>query len=163
MEILDGGAWSPALSISNVLRTISSLLTDANPDDPLEPEIAHLYRTDRCVGGRRTLCAGKQRSGDVPVKVGAPNVLATAYVPLFLVLLMARKGTKPCLLHAAGRDTTRQLGSGRDCMPCEAPALAVVLATETLGSRVVTVNVGKHYSPRGVVAVGLCCCSYRRH
>jgi ubiquitin-conjugating enzyme E2 D/E len=39
--------WSPALTISKVLLSISSLLTDANPDDPLVPEIAHLYRTDR--------------------------------------------------------------------------------------------------------------------
>jgi ubiquitin-protein ligase len=28
-------AWSPALTISRVLLSISSLLTDANPDDPL--------------------------------------------------------------------------------------------------------------------------------
>ncbi len=39
--------WSPALTISKVLLSISSLLTDANPDDPLVPEIAHLYRTDK--------------------------------------------------------------------------------------------------------------------
>lgn len=34
--------WSPALTISKVLLSISSLLTDANPDDPLVPEIAHV-------------------------------------------------------------------------------------------------------------------------
>jgi ubiquitin-conjugating enzyme E2 D/E len=39
--------WSPALSISKVLLSISSLLTDANPDDPLVPEIAHVYKTNR--------------------------------------------------------------------------------------------------------------------
>ena len=39
--------WSPALTISKVLLSISSLLTDANPDDPLMPEIAHIYKTDR--------------------------------------------------------------------------------------------------------------------
>ncbi len=39
--------WSPALTISKVLLSISSLLTDANPDDPLVPEIANLYKTDR--------------------------------------------------------------------------------------------------------------------
>jgi ubiquitin-conjugating enzyme E2 D/E len=27
--------------------SICSLLTDPNPDDPLVPEIAHVYRTDR--------------------------------------------------------------------------------------------------------------------
>ena len=39
--------WSPALSISKVLLSILSLLTDANPNDPLVPEIAQQYRTDR--------------------------------------------------------------------------------------------------------------------
>ena len=32
--------WSPALTISKVLLSISSLLTDPNPNDPLVPEIA---------------------------------------------------------------------------------------------------------------------------
>jgi len=39
--------WSPALTISKVLLSICSLLTDANPDDPLVPEIAKLYKTNR--------------------------------------------------------------------------------------------------------------------
>lgn len=39
--------WSPALSIGKVLLSISSLLTDANPKDPLVPEIARLYETNR--------------------------------------------------------------------------------------------------------------------
>ncbi|XP_067673127.1 ubiquitin-conjugating enzyme E2-17 kDa-like [Haliotis asinina] len=39
--------WSPALTISKVLLSITSLLTDANPDDPLVPEIARVYKTDR--------------------------------------------------------------------------------------------------------------------
>lgn len=39
--------WSPALTISKVLLSICSLLTDANPDDPLVPEIANMYKTDR--------------------------------------------------------------------------------------------------------------------
>ena len=30
-----------------MLLSISSLLTDANPDDPLVPEIAHIYKTDK--------------------------------------------------------------------------------------------------------------------
>ena len=30
-----------------VLLSISSLLTDPNPDDPLVPEIAKVYKTDR--------------------------------------------------------------------------------------------------------------------
>lgn len=39
--------WSPALSAVKVLLSISSLLTDANPKDPLVPEIARLYVEDR--------------------------------------------------------------------------------------------------------------------
>eukprot|EP01129_Flabellula_baltica_P012228 TRINITY_DN548_c0_g2_i3.p1 TRINITY_DN548_c0_g2~~TRINITY_DN548_c0_g2_i3.p1 ORF type:complete len:148 (-),score=42.14 TRINITY_DN548_c0_g2_i3:81-524(-) len=39
--------WSPALTISRVLLSISSLLTDPNPDDPLVPEIAYQYVHDR--------------------------------------------------------------------------------------------------------------------
>ena len=39
--------WSPALTIGKVLLSISSLLTDPNPDDPLVPEIANVYKTNR--------------------------------------------------------------------------------------------------------------------
>ena len=38
--------WSPALTVSKVLLSICSLLTDANPDDPLVPEIALVYKRD---------------------------------------------------------------------------------------------------------------------
>ena len=39
--------WSPALTISKVLLSISSLLTDPNSEDPLVPEIVYLYKTDK--------------------------------------------------------------------------------------------------------------------
>merc|ERR1712188_1628 len=39
--------WSPALTISKVLLSICSLLTDPNPDDPLVPEIAHVFKSNR--------------------------------------------------------------------------------------------------------------------
>ena len=39
--------WSPALTISKVLLSISSLMTDPNPNDPLVPEIAQLYQRDK--------------------------------------------------------------------------------------------------------------------
>mmetsp|Transcript_6562 Transcript_6562/g.7134 ORF Transcript_6562/g.7134 Transcript_6562/m.7134 type:complete len:149 (+) Transcript_6562:65-511(+) len=35
--------WSPALTISRVLLSISSLLTEPNPKDPLVPDIAYQY------------------------------------------------------------------------------------------------------------------------
>ena len=39
--------WSPALTISKVLLSICSLLTDPNPKDPLVPDIAEEYMRDR--------------------------------------------------------------------------------------------------------------------
>ena len=39
--------WSPALTISKVLLCICSLLDDPNPDDPLVPDIAELFKSDR--------------------------------------------------------------------------------------------------------------------
>ena len=41
-----GQAWSPALTITKLLLSISSLLTDPNPDDPLDIDIANLYKND---------------------------------------------------------------------------------------------------------------------
>ena len=39
--------WSPALTIGKVLLSICSLLTDPNPNDPLVPEIANIYKSNR--------------------------------------------------------------------------------------------------------------------
>ena len=41
-----GYNWSPALNMPKLLISIQSLLFDPNPDDPLEPEIARLYKDD---------------------------------------------------------------------------------------------------------------------
>ena len=41
--------WSPALTISKVLLSICSLLTDPNPDDPLVPDIAQLRLIGQCM------------------------------------------------------------------------------------------------------------------
>jgi ubiquitin-conjugating enzyme E2 D len=42
-----GGSWSPALTIGKVLLSICSLLSEPNPDDPLVPEIANLYKKNK--------------------------------------------------------------------------------------------------------------------
>ena len=39
--------WSPALTASKLLLSISSLLTDPNPDDPLDVRAANLYKDDK--------------------------------------------------------------------------------------------------------------------
>lgn len=39
--------WNARLTFLTVLLSICSMLTDPNPDDPLVPEIAHVYKTDR--------------------------------------------------------------------------------------------------------------------
>ena len=39
--------WSPALTISKILLSICSLMDDPNPDDPLVPEIANLYKKNK--------------------------------------------------------------------------------------------------------------------
>jgi ubiquitin-conjugating enzyme E2 D/E len=40
-------AWSPALSLYKVILSLSSLLTDPNPADPLVPSIAQEYKKNR--------------------------------------------------------------------------------------------------------------------
>jgi len=39
--------WSPALTVSKVLLSICSLLSDPNPKDPLMPDIADEYMSDK--------------------------------------------------------------------------------------------------------------------
>lgn len=38
--------WSPVLNVTKLLLSISSLLTDPNPDDPLDAEVAYIYKND---------------------------------------------------------------------------------------------------------------------
>ena len=39
--------WSPALTVNKILLSICSLLTDPNPDDPLVPEAANLFKNNK--------------------------------------------------------------------------------------------------------------------
>lgn len=38
--------WSPALTIPKILLSITSLLTDPNPDDPLDSSVANIYKNN---------------------------------------------------------------------------------------------------------------------
>jgi ubiquitin-conjugating enzyme E2 D len=40
-------SWSPALTISKVLISLCSLLSEPNPSDPLVPSIAELYKVNK--------------------------------------------------------------------------------------------------------------------
>merc|ERR1711924_363609 len=63
--------WSPALTISKVLLSICSLLTDPNPDDPLVPEIAHVFKSNRdaynktAQGGHQSMLQHKRAERDL--------------------------------------------------------------------------------------------------
>jgi ubiquitin-conjugating enzyme E2 D len=46
LDILKG-QWSAALTISKVLLSVCSLLSDPNPNDPLVSDIANVYNTNR--------------------------------------------------------------------------------------------------------------------
>ncbi|KAG2320440.1 hypothetical protein Bca52824_013653 [Brassica carinata] len=39
--------WSPPLTVENVLLSITSLLADPNPDDPLVAEIGNLFKSNK--------------------------------------------------------------------------------------------------------------------
>lgn len=39
--------WSPVLNVTKLLLSISSLLTDPNPDDPLDADVAYIYKNDK--------------------------------------------------------------------------------------------------------------------
>ena len=46
LDILED-RWGPAMTVDKTLLSISSLLSEPNPDDPLVPSIAKLYKTNR--------------------------------------------------------------------------------------------------------------------
>ena len=45
-DIIKEGRWSPALTVEKILLSISSLLDDPNPDDPLDVTAANLYKNN---------------------------------------------------------------------------------------------------------------------
>jgi ubiquitin-conjugating enzyme E2 D len=39
--------WAPSVKLANVLSNIVTMLLDPNPDDPLMPDIANTFKTNR--------------------------------------------------------------------------------------------------------------------
>ena len=46
LDILKPDAWSPVLQIRTLLLSIQMLMSTPNPDDPLDEQIAQVYKTD---------------------------------------------------------------------------------------------------------------------
>ena len=46
LDIIKEDRWSPALTVEKILLSISSLLDDPNPDDPLDVTAANLYKNN---------------------------------------------------------------------------------------------------------------------
>jgi len=46
-EILTAQGWSPQLKMNQVLLTVRQLLEEPNLENPLEPDIAQQYKTDK--------------------------------------------------------------------------------------------------------------------
>ncbi|KFY41280.1 hypothetical protein V495_05001 [Pseudogymnoascus sp. VKM F-4514 (FW-929)] len=86
--------WSPALTISKVLLSICSMLTDPNPDDPLVPEIAHVYKTDRARIWARSGHLGHGSEGAVVSTMGVGSGAGAFALILrlegFWILLLVR-------------------------------------------------------------------------
>jgi len=47
LDFQKGTDWSPNLTIRKAMSTLSELLSSPNPEDPLEPEIAHIYKANK--------------------------------------------------------------------------------------------------------------------
>lgn len=59
-----GKDWSPALTIEKTLLSIMSMLDEPNPNDPLRPDVAVLYESDRdhYIEMVRNVCEANKRS-----------------------------------------------------------------------------------------------------
>ncbi|KAJ2968489.1 hypothetical protein NUW54_g13201 [Trametes sanguinea] len=83
--------WSPALSLFKVILSLSSLLTDPNPKDPLVPSIATEYVRNRVQHDRtarrwtelyaRPPSSSAAASSSAPSKGKAPAASSTAPTP----------------------------------------------------------------------------------
>eukprot|EP00744_Colponema_vietnamica_P001243 GILI01002083.1.p1 GENE.GILI01002083.1~~GILI01002083.1.p1 ORF type:complete len:155 (+),score=18.71 GILI01002083.1:54-518(+) len=57
--------WSPIYTVSSILTSIQSLLTDPNPASPANPEAAQLYNTDKREYNKRVRRVAQKSVEDV--------------------------------------------------------------------------------------------------
>ena len=67
LDILKG-KWSPSLDIYKTVLSISSLLTDPNPDDPLVGDIANLYMSNKKAYEKKVSDYTRQYAGGIGLK-----------------------------------------------------------------------------------------------
>jgi ubiquitin-conjugating enzyme E2 D len=67
--------WSAVLTICKLISSIASLLHEANPDDPLSPEIAHLYKNNRAEYNKRVRAHVKKHAQATCTKPGSDKAV----------------------------------------------------------------------------------------
>lgn len=60
--------WSPALQIRTVLLSIQALLSAPNPDDPLDNDVAEMWKTNEAEAHRRAAEFTRKFASDAPSK-----------------------------------------------------------------------------------------------
>lgn len=89
--------WSPAQTLSTQLVSLKSLLSAPNPNDPIVPELAKLYRTDRKTYDRNARMDGKIRNVRGAGKSKIVNTgVGHSLTMINSVDLELRESTVPC-------------------------------------------------------------------
>lgn len=109
--------WSPALTISKVLLSICSLLTDCNPADPLVGSIAHQYLHNRAEHDRiaRQWTQKYASSVTYPAVSRLTNDLpsrSSSAIPVHSPAVHSTDSSSDVGLSGPGRDECASLASG---------------------------------------------------
>jgi ubiquitin-conjugating enzyme E2 D/E len=65
LSTLKDGSWSPALMLYKVLMSLQALLADPNPDDPLDPDSANEFKSNKVRFVERATSATKRATDKV--------------------------------------------------------------------------------------------------
>jgi ubiquitin-conjugating enzyme E2 D/E len=121
-------AWSPALGVTQILLSLSSLLSDPNPASPLNSEAAQLFVKNRKAydatvrdwvqkhASGPKVAASKSSSATAAVPVAAP--VASAPLPIAPRAASAAAAAPPAPLPSPFAGTKRVRSSARPLLPC---------------------------------------------